>query len=262
MNSQIRMTLIANAGVFIEYKEHTLLVDGLQDGAARLFPTSPTPEETIAEMTSGGSPLSNIDTLLFTHEHRDHLSLPLLLRYLENNRVKRLILPAGINLFAAWPEKTAVLNDCIICHADRERIRAFQIDAGVIVYALPTAHMGEQFHAVCHSCFLIDLDGITLLFLGDADPASASLNLVPSINMVFTNPVFLHNPVGRHFIRTLHPYATAVYHIPYEKDGRQYRHAVLHEIQSIEQEGFPVFPFCTAGQVIVYDRGRFLIDAS
>ena len=72
MSEALRVTLLANAGLLLEYEGTTLLIDGIFH--SRDVPFSSLPQDVWQKLLRGDAPFGNIDYLLFTHHHPDHFS--------------------------------------------------------------------------------------------------------------------------------------------------------------------------------------------
>ena len=89
----IEITYISNAGILIQYEKVRILVDALQDAGG--YPFSGIPEEITDQMfcSDNHSMYNDIDFLVFTHNHPDHITPNLVEKYLKFNKIKRIIWP-------------------------------------------------------------------------------------------------------------------------------------------------------------------------
>src|SRR5690554_2838714 len=91
LTKSIRITLIANAGVFIEYGRYRFLVDALHQ--EKDHPFSVVGVEKMKELIDGRGPYKDVEYILYTHCHSDHFSRRHTEAYLKNNRIEALFLP-------------------------------------------------------------------------------------------------------------------------------------------------------------------------
>jgi L-ascorbate metabolism protein UlaG (beta-lactamase superfamily) len=219
---RVTATLVANAGVLVEYNGVRLLVDGLHHEEGHPF--SKVPEETLGRMMDGVDPYASIDYVFFTHEHPDHFTPACAADYLKRQPVKGLFLPAQVS------DDSARLYDdaqgrSIFCKrfglAPGEMERCVLAD-GVEAAGLGALHMGPQFRNVRNDCILLTLGGSNLLFTGDADHVPEFYEEALSdvvLDAVFVNPLFFHHPKGRAVINEIfRPRYLAIYHVPFEQD--------------------------------------------
>ena len=71
MDNTLRVTLVCNAGLLLEYHGTTLLLDGIYGKEGHPF-SNLTPQ-VWKQMKAGEPPFEKIDYLLFTHAHPDHI---------------------------------------------------------------------------------------------------------------------------------------------------------------------------------------------
>ena len=77
--------------LFVETPNTKILIDGLYKDLGAHF--TDIPSEIWQLMKSGKGDLADIDYVLFTHSHYDHYYSPYLRAYLENNKIRGLVLP-------------------------------------------------------------------------------------------------------------------------------------------------------------------------
>ena len=93
MSSTLRATLVANAGLLLEYAGTTLLLDGIYENELHGF--SNLAPDVWQKMLSGAQPFTSISSLLFTHQHPDHFSPSMTLAYLQKRKVSSVFIPEG-----------------------------------------------------------------------------------------------------------------------------------------------------------------------
>ena len=217
----VKITLIANAGVLVEYKGVRYLVDGIHTNDDLEF--DGVPEALLGQMLCGSGDLADLDYLLFTHEHIDHFSAGMTQTYLQNNRVKGIVVPAqGGGRLAGLKEYAQMTGvECIaptIC--DGESFQTTLGNARLTVGGM--RHMGAQFKNVQSCSFLLDFEGKTLLFTGDSDYISDWFRSAfegSHVDVLFVNPLFYLNPAGQRIIDQLAPADVVVYHLAQAAEG-------------------------------------------
>lgn len=82
----IEITYISNAGILIQCEKTRILIDALQD--AEGYPFSATPDGIINQMfdSEHKSIYNDIDFLIVTHNHPDHITPKLVEEYLKRNK--------------------------------------------------------------------------------------------------------------------------------------------------------------------------------
>lgn len=237
-NDFITITLVANAGVLIEHKGVGILVDGIHNEGGHPF--SRVSENDMKFMQQGVDIFSNLDYLLFTHEHPDHLSPQHVSEVIQKRTIKGLFLPGEHN---SSPDLALLLNQVqqrTIPYwnlgLDPGETQRIELSGDLIVTVIGTRHLGPQFRTVRNDCFLLTLAGMNLLFTGDADHNSDyfinSLKEV-SLDAVFVNPIFYHNPNGQKIINEIFcPRNVVIYHMPFSQDDTMhFSYMVQSDIQ-------------------------------
>lgn len=211
---KLTVTLVANAGVLLEFRGTALLVDGIFRDDRFSF-RSPSPE-IWAQMLAGDGIFHKIDYLLVTHTHTDHFSADMVREYLEARPVKGVFLPAAVT-----PAEQALSQDMERAHIpfaalvpSAEFRRQLQ---DISVYAFPTRHLDKMFWDVPHFCYLISFGGEWVFITADADYTSETFSFLRGVPLraVLLNPMFfhaLHDP--RHFHAHLASETFCIYHVP------------------------------------------------
>lgn len=224
VSDRITITLVANAGVLVEYKGTGLLVDGIHHQKGHPF--SPVPLSDIKIMQQGSGIFKNLDYLLFTHEHPDHFTPQYVSEHISQCQVKGLFLPAKDGSSSHYHLLLDHLQKMKIPHwglgVEPGEMKAFPLKEDLTVTVIGTRHMGPQFQDIRNDCFLLTIGDKNLLFTGDADHVAdyfeSALKGV-SIEAVFVNPLFFHNTEGQKIIHDIFsPRHIVIYHLPFEQD--------------------------------------------
>ncbi|HUX43008.1 MAG TPA: MBL fold metallo-hydrolase [Rectinemataceae bacterium] len=168
---------MGQAGFLIESKETRLLVDPyLSDSLERQFGLLPLSHRRMSPAPVRAEELRDIDVILVTHDHGDHLDPDTLLPITRANPDCRLVLPGSAmeSALGAGLPRSQLLP-----------IEVFQgIDVGALrVSAIPSAHEELAIDQHGRSLFLgyvFELDGIRFYHSGDCAPYAGLLdNLAP-----------------------------------------------------------------------------------
>lgn len=217
MDKSLRVTLVANAGLLLEYHGTTLLLDGIYGTEGHPFSNlSPAVWQ---QMKAGEPPFHKVDVLLFTHNHPDHFSPEMTMEYLRHRPVKGVFLPdtqtvqkSGLPAFLKERNIPAAL---LSQQTDR---MGFRITQEITVRAFQTLHLDRKFERVKHFCYLITFGDKNVLFTADVDYVTEDLSRLQGIPLdaAFLNPLFFgvlcH---GKFFRGTLNAGHLLVYHVPF-----------------------------------------------
>lgn len=215
----MRVTLVANAGLLIEYAGTTLLVDGIFENEVHGF-SGLTPD-VWQQMLSGAQPFESISSLLFTHMHPDHFSPSMTLTYLKNRKVNSVFIPEGTS---KPNDLLNFLNESHIPYvylSGQTGEEVYQISPEITVRAIRTHHLDKQFYHVPHFCLLITFGEKTVLFTADIDYVNETLDQLDGVHLdaVFVNPLFFKALYQKNFFGgRLKTDKICVYHIPFISD--------------------------------------------
>jgi L-ascorbate metabolism protein UlaG (beta-lactamase superfamily) len=176
----VEVMYIANEGFLIEIGSKKILIDAMFDDQTITYSHFPD-TDTLRRMRDALPPFDELDLLLVTHFHRDHFAVGPVLEHLRANPTAVLIAPpqAVSELKVADPEV-----DRMGARIREVRLELFESaelhTAGIRVRALRLRHCayleideetGAQIdrHAgVENLVYLIDVDGVQLVHVGDA----------------------------------------------------------------------------------------------
>lgn len=220
---EVKITLVSNAGILVEYRGQKLLIDGvyyIEDRGGAPF--SNIPRDIWSAMLAGEPPFDDIDWLLFTHAHSDHFSPSRVKNYLRYRRVKGLILPPDTGEQA---ELRTYLKQMHIPYVSAENVcdfGVFEVGNNVTVTVYATRHIGKEFLGMPHYTYLLSLGDKKLLITSDVDytyETFPELEGMP-LHAVFVNPLFFNALQRERFFRgRLWADSVCVYHVPLsEKD--------------------------------------------
>lgn len=217
--SELTVTLVANAGVLLNFHGTRFLVDSVFYDDRFHF-SSPSPD-VWRQMLEGRGIFADVDHVLVTHTHADHVSPKLMRRYLEARPVKSVMLPAP-ETPAEW-ELARCMEQTGVPFCPLEPGRTCQRRLGeVCVSAFPTRHLDRQFWDVPHFCYLLSSGGEHVLITADADYTAEDFSCLRDVPLraVLLNPLFFHAlRDGRHFRGKLTAGCFCVYHVPFSGGG-------------------------------------------
>lgn len=238
---EIRITLLANAGVLIQWRETRILVDGIHRNTHAPF--SGLSQQVFSDLLRGANGLGGIQHLLYTHGHIDHFTAEENVRYLRQHPAWTLMLPEQVLL-----EHPDFLEQVTAHCGDIQRLRTGQavttcdLTEHVRVQAIHTAHAGREFSSVQHVCYLLRLGDRSLLLLSDSACSRESFSSLGSepIDGVLANPLFLNQSEGRLILsEILCPAKLIVYHIPFRgEDTIGFRRMVERDVKKYKDR-FP-----------------------
>lgn len=241
MENEITATLVANAGILLEYNHTRILIDGIHYDRRHYF--SPMSDKILNEFIEGKGQFANIDYLLFTHNHVDHFSPKYTMKYLVKNTVRTVFLPkAGDGKFTELKNymQSHFINARLLDMPLGKRY-TYLVGEGIGITVFNTVHMGDQFSDVENYCYVITMNGKNILFIADGDYKEKyfkeSLKDI-QIDTVFMNPLYLNNLEGRTLVsEVLKPNKIVIYHIPFETDDKLgFRKMVKRDIEKYEKK--------------------------
>lgn len=220
MGEGLRVTLIANAGLLLQYQDTTLMLDGIYGREGHPF--SNLRPEVWQGMLDGKPPFEKIDYLLFSHAHPDHFSPEMTVEYLRHRKVKGVFLPDTRTVRESGLESYLRENHipCVLMSAQTDHA-AYQIEPGISVRAFETRHLDKKFQKVHHFCYLISFGEKKILFTADVDYTQETFAAIRDIPLraVFVNPLFFGVlRRGKFFHGELNTQSICIYHVPFSGD--------------------------------------------
>lgn len=236
ITEMIEITYISNAGILIQYEKVRILVDALQDAGG--YPFSGIPEEITDQMfcSDNHSMYNDIDFLVFTHNHPDHITPDLVEKYLKFNKVKRIIWPEETNpIFEplnAWIKENGIRTWNI--KMERGKLHEYKLTEDIKLYSLCTKHMKQIFPKDLCNCLMISIKDKNVLILSDCNPEEEELLKIFAqvhVDIVFINPYFYYDTGGRQMLeRYIQPEKVGIYHIPFAKDDQMCIRTLAHQM--------------------------------
>ena len=216
MNDTITVTLLANAGLLLQFGDCTILLDALQ--RSEDAPFSPLPRGLWEQILSGTPPFNKINALLFTHLHPDHFCGEMTAAYLKKHEVPLIMMPDDMTAPGAEEAASAAGQRLVRLHG-AVPVRA-GLPSGVSVLAFPTRHLDKRYREVPHYCYLLSSAAGNVLITADIDYTWETLTEAP-VDAAFVNPLFFAAlRAGRFFKGQLNAKQLCVYHIPFAGDDK------------------------------------------
>ena len=210
MADQVHVTLIANAGLLLQYGGVTLMLDGIY--GRKGHPFSNLKPEIWDRMLRGEPPFEKIDYLLFSHAHPDHFSPEMTMEFLRHRTVKGVFLPDSHSVvesgLAEYLRESR--TPCVMLSSQTDHA-SYQIEPRISVQAFSTLHLDKKFQNVHHFCYLLTFGEKKILFTADVDYTHETFDAIRTVPLraVFVNPLFF----GVLRRRVLHqPRAEVAYH--------------------------------------------------
>lgn len=226
----LTLTQVANAGIMISYNEVDILCDCVF--SQEVAPFGAPAENTVTAILENQKPFDCIAAILCTHLHHDHTN-PKLLHRLRNKNAP-IILPRTGQCRCSLEN---IKNPLYILTEDSHR---FHFE-GLTVDAIRTVHDGGAQYAIEHYSFLLNLSGVRVLILGDADPEGEQLALhlrSREVDVACVNFMEINRGRGRKLIDTIIcPKQLVLYHIPFSEDfAAPYQNMVRRNMKLYEQK--------------------------
>lgn len=240
-----KVTLLANEGILLEYKNTKLLIDGIHENTTEMF--SGLSKRVLADLLAGNSPLfQNIDYVLFTHCHLDHFIAWCTESFLQTRRIKGLLLPDRQTAELVSLRQTAMRRTEWTWFLDLPLgvRKTIPLTEEISLTVFCSNHAGIQFADIENYCYLFDFAGQKVFIIGDGTYDAAYFARMlegEKIEAAFVNPLFIKLPEGRAVItQALKPARVIVYHIPFVDRDRGFRKFVKRDIEKYQDSLPPI----------------------
>lgn len=250
MEQKSYAVLVSNAGVVVVHQGVRILLDGLYKDLGKNF--TDLPAWAWKQMKKGQGELGNIEYLLFSHSHYDHYYSPYFNEYMAANEVKGICFPP-IDETTGLAAAEAEFADKIIAFDKNEEA---VLEQGIKVKKFTLRHVDKQFYAIPNQCFRLDLDGVKLAFLSDADYDEAAFAQEKDFtaDIAFVTPIFYNHPKGRRILHdVMKVKKIVIYHLPSPEDDRfMYFKMAQRDVEKYAQDGETVLIWNESGQNISF----------
>ncbi len=156
--NEIKITYVGNSGFLINIGDKKILIDALFKGFKGQYNL---PQKVQDKLTSAQAPFDDVDLILVTHAHGDHINPEMVRQHLKNN-------PKAI--FASTQQMVKALNGstdrCIGFNPTKEKSESKEINGiSIETFLLPHGPNSK----IVNIGFLVSVNGITFFQTGDAD---------------------------------------------------------------------------------------------
>lgn len=155
---KVEVTYVGNSGFLLNIGDKKILIDALFKGFKGNYEL---PQDIQDKLTSAQAPFDEVDLILVTHAHSDHINPDMVRKHLQNN-------PKAI--FASTQQTVNALNGftdrCIGFNPTKEKSESKVIN-GISIEAFYFPHGTDS--RIINIGFLISVNDITIFQTGDAD---------------------------------------------------------------------------------------------
>ena len=216
-SGSLKLTFIANEGVMVESPHKKVLIDALFDNPNPAYLAPPT--DILEKMYAGQSPFDNIDLVLVTHNHPDHMSVISVMQFMKNNSKAKLILPkdAVIEMKTAgshWEK----IKDRVIAVETEVNTSLTMEESGISVKAFRTLHSGDR-ESPWNLMYFLNMEDWTVFHEGDFDGKQETFTQLglenTEVDLALVHFWFPLHPVGSKLIQeVLKPKHIGLIHLP------------------------------------------------
>ncbi len=169
---EVTLVYLANMGVVLEGDGRRVAIDAFHHGALAMY--AAVPRELLQPLEQAQEPFARLDLILTTHRHLDHFDAGSVASRLGSDPGVRFLaatetvdsLYARTSLGSGHPRVHGVLPPA------RGETRLADAPVGLTVLDLP--HNPTPSRRVANVGFLVELGGLGILHVGDADPEAAT----------------------------------------------------------------------------------------
>lgn len=155
---KVELVYVGNAGFLINIGDKKILIDALFKGFKGDYEL---PQQVQDKLKNAQPPFDDVDLILVTHAHGDHINPEMLRQHMQNN-------PKAI--LASTEQLVNVLNDStgrLIGFKPTKEISESKVISGISVEAFYLPHGTDA--RIINNGFLITVNGITVFQTGDVD---------------------------------------------------------------------------------------------
>ena len=222
MKDQISVTLVANAGLFIQSGRYRFLIDAIHHDQDHPF--SIVSQKKLKEIIDGSASYKDVEYILFTHCHSDHFSPKYTKEYLSNNVIKALFIPdacKNTDMDSESSEAARNVNQVTLSGELGKRM-TYILNDDIKIHTFRTRHLGEEYIEDVHYCIVLSIGRENILITGDSGYDLAIFQEALKdirIHYLVVNPLFYNHKLGRQIIdEIIQPKEILIYHIPFEED--------------------------------------------
>ena len=218
---KVKIVYTSNAGVLVNHMGVKVMTDGIHAEGIKGYDN--VSGVSIEKIIAGENGFADINFILVTHHHLDHISEKEMIMYLQNNTTDMVILPHS--------ERKQIKETADFLRENNRQFQLLNMDYGdtkkivtekAVISALRTQH-GGRFRDIQNYSYHINIGDKSFLHLGDAgynDPNLSKFLMSKKTDIAFLNYDFLINKKGINLIcDIIRPEIVFPVHIPL-KDER------------------------------------------
>ena len=216
LKNAVTVTYLGNEGFFFSGDGKKVLIDGIfSDGMGRYYAP---PGNILTKERYATAPFDNVDALLFTHNHSDHINGPYTLQHMTTNQAAVLIGSSQVvDFLKGMVGYSQISNRVMTASPGAGLIEEFPI-SGIGIKTMSLQHGGDSTGSIQHLGFLFKIGGVKFFHPGDTAnslQAYQDLNLaVENIDVLFCPLWILDNiPNAQAIIGYLNPRVIIVMHV-------------------------------------------------
>lgn len=218
------ITYVGNAGVFISYAGHGVLIDAIVRRGIPPYITAPAALREKIERAE--SPFDEVELVLATHYHADHFDAGAVWRHLDYNASAVFVsTPQAAARVVATPS-SAELEERVIASYPAEGTRERLSFAGIEFDVLNLHHGRERRPSVANIGFVIYIEELRVLHVGDTEVSVDELMPYAlhedSIDVAFIPYWHLLSEAGKGLVDLIQPQRLVAIHVPSPSSAPSY----------------------------------------
>ena len=166
--AEVEITFLANQGVLISSDEHKVMIDGFVQEQYALFGAMP--ESAARQQNTASGLFEDVDLALVSHQHFEHFQPDYACRFMQASNTTRLVSSRQvINLFydrcRSFPKNSSRVEVLELASGEAQ---AIDLGPSSTVTVFPLSHGHGKFARLTNYGHLVELDGHSILHVGDA----------------------------------------------------------------------------------------------
>lgn len=220
---EIKIFHFTNAGLLFDCSKK-ILIDGIYggDNVIQEAGMSNMTEDSVRDLMENRGVFSNIDLILFTHQHIDHYNQTLVEQYLRKNE--------KVGFFSPGNKRNNITVNQI-----EKGMFALDIDE-IEIYAIVTKHQhtGDDKEKIEHCSYLLNFEEKCFFVAGDGVINSGVCQMVRKYSgnrklFCFFNVMHIAEKTGIQIIQNLNPEKIFIYHLPAKSDDIFNYYAIIKQ---------------------------------
>ena len=214
----VTITFLANAGFFLRSEQHAVLIDAFVRDASGIY--AALPDAAYKQLVNANEPFDRPTLVLVSHDHADHVQYRGLEKFLVRNQAARLVTSPQVGKALANQAQQLEVFRTRVTTVPTVRGQAKpSAQLGVKVELLEAEHGGKGHEKLTHLMHLIELGGVRVLHVGDAEPAADNFHAYHlgerAIDVALVPYWYLGKPGGTQVLQEeLRARVVIAYHVP------------------------------------------------